>query len=146
MPSMTAPASFLRTSSPHRRLLGSRRSSSQSSGSPSAAHSFPRVAPVSLPDSTLFAPMIGETDAQCWKRMLALQKEYHCYNSARLEAAVEAEERGEENVLIPSRLCLILLNESLRSWVDAHREGLLCETFEPGAQCTNPVQARLAIN
>jgi hypothetical protein len=26
--------------------------------------------------------------------MLALQREYHCYNSARLEAAVEALENG----------------------------------------------------
>ena len=35
-----------------------------------------------------------ESDAECWERMLALQREYHCYNSARLEAAVEALERG----------------------------------------------------
>lgn len=35
-----------------------------------------------------------ESDAECWQRMLALQKEYHCYQSARLEAAVEALENG----------------------------------------------------
>lgn len=35
-----------------------------------------------------------ESDVECWLRMLALQKEFHCYNSARLEAAVEALERG----------------------------------------------------
>jgi len=35
-----------------------------------------------------------ESDKDCWNRMLNLQREYHCYNSARLEAAVEALERG----------------------------------------------------
>lgn len=35
-----------------------------------------------------------ESDVECWLRMLALQREFHCYNSARLEAAVEALERG----------------------------------------------------
>jgi len=73
----------------------------------------------------LFTPMIGETDAQCWQRMLRLQREYHCYNSARLEAAVEAEERGEGFVNVPSRLCLDLLDDSLRSWMEAYREGCL---------------------
>lgn len=50
-------------------------------------------------------------------RMLALQREFHCYNSARLEAAVEALEMGWsiEEVPIPSRLCLNLLNEGLRA-------------------------------
>jgi len=56
------------------------------------------------------------SDAECWSRMLALQREYHCYNSARLEAAVEALENGlgENAVRIPSRLCLDLLNEQLK--------------------------------
>lgn len=35
-----------------------------------------------------------ESDAECWERMLTLQKEYHCYQSARLEAAVDALENG----------------------------------------------------
>jgi hypothetical protein len=48
----------------------------------------------------LFGEVIGETDAQCWQRMLRLQREYHCYNSARLSAAVEAEERGETEVAV----------------------------------------------
>ncbi len=38
----------------------------------------------------------GESDAECWDRMLRLQREFHCYNSARLEAAVEVMERGGE--------------------------------------------------
>ena len=42
----------------------------------------------------MFSPT--ETDAQCWHKMLALQREYHCYNSARLEAAVEALESGRD--------------------------------------------------
>jgi len=59
--------------------------------------------------------------------MLSLQREYHCYNSARLEAAVEALENGVafEEVLIPSRLCLDLLNEGLRDWIEACKEGLV---------------------
>lgn len=73
-------------------------------------------------------PQEKETDAQCWERMLSLQQQYHCYNSARLEAAIEALERGVrlEEVPIPSRLCLDLLNESLRDWVIAMRGGFVC--------------------
>lgn len=77
-----------------------------------------------------------ESDVECWMRMLALQREFHCYNSARLEAAVEALEMGwsieevpireffleSENmskrlttVFVASRLCLNLLNEGLRA-------------------------------
>jgi len=55
--------------------------------------------------------------------MLLLQKEYHCYHSARLEAAVEAMEKSgveEWRGVIPSRLCLDLLNSELK----AHLEGL----------------------
>jgi hypothetical protein len=36
------------------------------------------------------------SDAKRWHRMLKMQREFHCYKSARLEAAVEALERGEE--------------------------------------------------
>lgn len=53
--------------------------------------------------------------------MLALQREYHCYNSARLEAAVEALDNGWriEDVPIPSRFCLDLLNEELKAQIEA---------------------------
>jgi hypothetical protein len=74
--------------------------------------------------------------------MLKLQREYHCYNSARLEAAVEALEKGwgigavqmREFVLsffgrvvdadysVASRLCLDLLNEQLRERMRAWGE------------------------
>lgn len=72
-------------------------------------------------------PMQQESDAQCWERMLALQREYHCYKSARLEAAVEALERGcsIEDVPMPSRLCLDLLNEELKAQIEAHQVGLI---------------------
>ncbi|APA09994.1 hypothetical protein SS1G_05731 [Sclerotinia sclerotiorum 1980 UF-70] len=60
-----------------------------------------------------------ESDAECWERMLALQKEYHCYQSARLEAAVEALENGWllEDVPRPSRLCLDLINDGLKAQI-----------------------------
>jgi hypothetical protein len=35
-------------------------------------------------------------DVKRWQRMLRMQREFHCYKSARLEAAVEALERGED--------------------------------------------------
>jgi hypothetical protein len=66
-----------------------------------------------------------ESDAECWRRMLLLQKEYHCYKSARMEAAVEALENGwrVEEVPVPSRFCLDLLNEELRMQIEAGRDG-----------------------
>ena len=73
--------------------------------------------------------------------MLALQREYHCYNSARLEAAVEALEKGWRIEDVPirkfltfdrssivkvllkkiaaSRFCLDLLNEELNAQIEA---------------------------
>lgn len=48
-------------------------------------------------------PATKESDTECWERMLALQREYHCYNSARLEAAVEALERGCAIEEVPMR-------------------------------------------
>lgn len=48
-------------------------------------------------------PVQQESDAECWERMLALQREYHCYKSARLEAAVEALERGCSIEEVPMR-------------------------------------------
>jgi len=44
-----------------------------------------------------------ESDAECWERMLMLQREYHCYKSARLEAAVDAMERGAGIEDVPIR-------------------------------------------
>jgi hypothetical protein len=49
-----------------------------------------------------------ESDAECWSRMLMLQMEYHCYNSARLEAAVEALEKGVGIEEVPIRELLLV--------------------------------------
>lgn len=76
-------------------LLRFRSSSPRRSRSRSNSHCYttpstpsPEIFPQKLPVSE------KESDAECWERMLALQREYHCYNSARLEAAVEALENG----------------------------------------------------
>lgn len=56
-----------------------------------------------------------ETDVARWTHMLSLQRQYRCYNSARMAAAVEALERGwrVEDLGVPSRFCLDLLNDGL---------------------------------
>lgn len=51
--------------------------------------STPFVTPVPSDES-------DSSDAKRWARMLRMQREFHCYKSARLEAAVEALERGED--------------------------------------------------
>jgi hypothetical protein len=50
-----------------------------------------------------------ETDEECWERMISLQREYHCYKSARLEAAVEALERGCSIDEVPMREFYVFL-------------------------------------
>ncbi|RYP72763.1 hypothetical protein DL769_004379 [Monosporascus sp. CRB-8-3] len=45
-----------------------------------------------------------------WKRMLALQQIYGCYNSARMSAALSS---GDFSFLLPSKACLDLLNEHM---------------------------------
>ncbi|KAH6673107.1 hypothetical protein B0J14DRAFT_563592 [Halenospora varia] len=137
MPALTLPIAWLPRAHFHQNQ--SRRSSALTTSSCNP-HS-PTPSPTTSPrlfavkpatEETLKAedilPQEKETDAQCWERMLSLQQQYHCYNSARLEAAVEALERGVrlEEVPIPSRLCLDLLNESLRDWVIAMRGGFVC--------------------
>ncbi|KAH7397685.1 hypothetical protein BKA64DRAFT_44438 [Cadophora sp. MPI-SDFR-AT-0126] len=126
----------------HRRTLSSRTNSSsrRSPPPPSLPGLDLPVSPFASPDTTnpnsnpnatsrseasnlapAFVPRKGESDAECWSRMLALQREYHCYNSARLEAAVEALDNGWriEDVPIPSRFCLDLLNEELKAQIEA---------------------------
>jgi len=106
----------------HSRRTLSRTSSSSHTPPPPALNGFSdffnsRVTtPIAIP-----APK--ESDAECWERMLALQMEYHCYKSARLEAAVEALERGwaVEEVPMPSRLCLDLLNEELKAQIESRQ-------------------------
>ncbi|KAI0535897.1 hypothetical protein GGR58DRAFT_419769 [Xylaria digitata] len=45
-----------------------------------------------------------------WMRMLALQKKFGCYNSARMSAALSS---GNVSILRPSKACLDLLNEHM---------------------------------
>lgn len=53
------------------------------------------IEPISKMEMGFLAPTKkGESDMEMWERMLGLQREFRCYNSARVEAAVEALERG----------------------------------------------------
>ncbi|KAI1119795.1 hypothetical protein F5Y10DRAFT_150807 [Nemania abortiva] len=45
-----------------------------------------------------------------WMRMLALQRKFGCYNSARMSAALSS---GNVSILRPSKACLDLLNENM---------------------------------
>ncbi|CAK7234647.1 hypothetical protein SCUCBS95973_009006 [Sporothrix curviconia] len=49
-------------------------------------------------------------NARLWHRMLALQRRYHCYNSARMSAALED---AQVEAVVPPRACMDLLNDSM---------------------------------
>ncbi|CAJ2510607.1 Uu.00g062320.m01.CDS01 [Anthostomella pinea] len=51
----------------------------------------------------------GDPEA-LWRRMLRLQQEFGCYNSARMSAALSS---GDASLLRPSKACLDLLNETM---------------------------------
>lgn len=58
--------------------------------------------------------------ARLWQRMLELQRHFRCYNSARMDAAVEDEGLS---AIVPPRSCLDLLNDSIAALPDeAQRE------------------------
>ncbi|KAK2629861.1 hypothetical protein QTJ16_000681 [Diplocarpon rosae] len=129
-PPMSTTIHYRRAPSSRKNSAFSRRSS-PSPSLPGVGHSLP-VSPFVTPSSTdsiadsnlhsqaMFVPRREESDAECWEKMLALQREYHCYNSARMEAAVEALENGWkiEEVAMPSRFCLDLLNEELKAQIE----------------------------
>ncbi|KAI0014773.1 hypothetical protein F4780DRAFT_169427 [Xylariomycetidae sp. FL0641] len=50
-----------------------------------------------------------------WKRMLALQRIYGCYNSARMSAALSS---GNTSLLRPSKACLDLMNDNMHLSAD----------------------------
>ncbi|KAI1492231.1 hypothetical protein F5X96DRAFT_409633 [Biscogniauxia mediterranea] len=52
----------------------------------------------------------GGDPERLWKRMLALQQIYGCYNSARMSAALSS---GNASLLLPSKACLDLMNEHM---------------------------------
>lgn len=56
-----------------------------------------------------------DVDAETlWCRMLAIQRVFGCYNSARMRAALEMDgDNSNSSGFIPSRTCLDLLNDSI---------------------------------
>jgi len=117
--------SYPRRSSRYERQAAHERHTTSRTNSVSRSPSPPTLPRSTIVQSHVTFPSERESDAECWERMLALQREYHCYNSARLEAAVEALENGwpKETIPIPSRLCLNLLNEDLKSQIKTQQEG-----------------------
>ncbi|KAI7779313.1 hypothetical protein LA080_000984 [Diaporthe eres] len=73
-------------------------------------------------------PAAGEDldDAGLWRRMLDIQREFHCYNSARMAAALLELEMGVDvGRYAPSRSCLDLLNDSVSDLPDEDKERLV---------------------
>ncbi|KAI3395961.1 hypothetical protein diail_600 [Diaporthe ilicicola] len=73
-------------------------------------------------------PTAGEDmdDAHLWRRMLDIQREFHCYNSARMAAALLELEMGVDvGRFAPSRSCLDLLNDSVSDLPDEDKERLV---------------------
>ena len=115
------------------------RNSLSSSSSSSSLANYRQASPLPLPlpafhDLRLHLQPEGDgdeetSDLQTWHRMLALQKQYHCYKSARMEAVIEVLERGlrveDLEGGVPSRFCLALLNEELRGHIEGWREGVV---------------------
>ncbi|TLS23315.1 uncharacterized protein PpBr36_06553 [Pyricularia pennisetigena] len=58
--------------------------------------------------SSSLCPAVDSADL--WRRMLAVQRIYHCYNSARISAALDNEVLQKR---VPSRACLDLLNDGI---------------------------------
>ncbi|OIW25572.1 hypothetical protein CONLIGDRAFT_498657 [Coniochaeta ligniaria NRRL 30616] len=61
-----------------------------------------------------FNPLDSEGDdvdpSMLWRTMLAIERAFGCYNSARMRAALEM---GDHQVPVPSKTCLDLLNDSI---------------------------------
>jgi len=76
--------------------------------------------------STLSSSDDEEPDAvdpsTLWRRMLALQRRFGCYNSARMRAALELD--GGEEDAVPSQTCLDLLNDSIDTLPEEERQRL----------------------
>lgn len=74
-----------------------------------------------------FDPTEGEDmdDWHLWQRMLEIQRTFHCYNSARMSAALLELEMGvDAGHLAPSRSCLDLMNESVSAMSEEERHRL----------------------
>ncbi|KAG8164053.1 hypothetical protein KVR01_005971 [Diaporthe batatas] len=73
-------------------------------------------------------PAAGEDldDARLWRRMLDIQREFHCYNSARMAAALLELEMGVDvGRYAPPRACLELLNDSVSDLPEEDKERLV---------------------
>ncbi|CAK7273318.1 hypothetical protein SEPCBS119000_005592 [Sporothrix epigloea] len=70
-------------------------------------------------------------DARLWQRMLALQRRYHCYKSARMSAAIQD---AQVEAVVPPRACMDLLNDSMATaWLceEARAEAAALYTLVP---------------
>lgn len=72
-----------------------------------------------------------------WRRMLAVQRRFGCYNSARMRAAVDLEDASEDmaggvSVIAPSRTCLDLLNDSIDAELLPEQERAQLEAYLRG--------------
>ncbi|KAK7748194.1 hypothetical protein SLS53_001449 [Cytospora paraplurivora] len=88
----------------------------RSISSKSSMSSRPFTSAVSAAREWHFDPTDGEDmdDAKLWRRMLDIQREFHCYNSARMAAALLELEMGVDVApYAPSRSCLDLLNDGV---------------------------------
>ncbi|KAK1833918.1 hypothetical protein QBC39DRAFT_369548 [Podospora conica] len=75
----------------------------------------------------------AETDPETlWRRMLALQRMFGCYNSARMRAALDQDPVAGGGV--PSRTCLDLLNDSIDTLPEEERKRV--EAFLEGGTST----------
>ncbi|KLU85625.1 hypothetical protein MAPG_04647 [Magnaporthiopsis poae ATCC 64411] len=61
----------------------------------------------------------GMDSLSLWRRMLAVQRVFGCYNSARISAALDDETLQSR---VPSRACLDLLNDSIAHLPEDERE------------------------
>lgn len=99
------PVTFISPSkiAPESRCLGRPGSAAGSIDSQSSSSTV-----TSTSSSMSFSPAVETADL--WRRMLAVQRIYHCYNSARISAALDNEVLQKR---IPSRACLDLLNDGI---------------------------------
>ncbi|KAI0426365.1 hypothetical protein F5Y09DRAFT_345776 [Xylaria sp. FL1042] len=82
---------------------------SMRSASPSSLRSSPDIIRRRASVKALEEGTNGDPE-RLWMRMLALQRKFGCYNSARMSAALSS---GDVGILRPSKACLDLLNENM---------------------------------
>jgi len=71
------------------------------------------------PDTTTITDAEAVDPETLWRRMLALQRRFGCYNSARMRAALD-----QDVDAVPSRTCLDLLNDSIDTLPEEERKQL----------------------